>query len=371
VNSAGLLLAPEANACVSYVIAEYRPADPTAQGPYPIAFHALDVNPPSSTVPLGPLPAGDWVVRIVAGFGSPVEGQDANVSERFFRVISGAGEGPIPTPVTSPAVPCTALAAGAPPSDLVLLGAQDGPVVGIPTGSARPVPAIARPGAFVEIRDAGDACARSWSIQASDVDTNQTMDIETQDNPTSDPFQFAQNRWRLPSLPTGLLEITATMGYSADLKVYRAWALIVEAPDFPVVTVRAPNGSSAVTTPNCGATWAFNGGTSIVDSCLAGQDVAGLDTLGVPAGTPMGIDAGDWTIESWSGACGSVNLADSTSLDAFAVIDGCDLGGSLVPGKAAFVPRPGAPMVRLSVVLERGGVTVSGDVFVSLAVAPG
>ena len=371
VNSAGILLAPAGDACLRYVIAEYRPADSSLTGPYPIAFHALDVSPPRSIVPLGPLPTGDWIVRIVAHFSTGVAGQeDANIAERFFRVISGQGEGPLPRPVTPPAVPCTTLAAGAPPPDLILLGAEEGPVVGIPTGSARPAVANARPGALVEIRDARDACARSWSIQVLDVDTNQTMDIETQDNPTSDPFQFAQNRWRLLNLPTGLLEITATMGYSADLNVFRAWSLIVRAPDFPVVTVRAPNGQSALTTPGCGASWVFNGGTGIVDSCVAIQDVAGLETLGVPAGTPMRLDAGDWTIESWSGACGHIDPAGGGSLAAFVVTDGCDLGGSLIPGNAVFIPRPGAPIVRLSVVLVRAGVTVRGDVFVSLGVSP-
>ncbi len=372
VNSEGILLAADLDACVRYVIAEYRPADPTLTGPYPIAFHALNVSPPRSIVPLGPLPTGDWVVRIVAHFSTGVAGQEnANVAERFFRVVSGQGQGPLPTPATPPAVPCTVVAAGAPPADLVLLGSQEGPIVGIPPGTGPPVVANADPGRFVEIRDAHDACARSWAIRAMNVDTGQTIDIDTQDNPTSDPFQFAQNRWRLLSLPTGLLQITATMGYSADLSVTRRWSLIVRAPDFPVLTARAPDGSSAQTVAGCGASWAFHAGTGIVDACSTVQDVAGLENLAVPFGTSMRLDAGDWTIASWSGLCGRVDPAGGGSLDSFEVVDGCDLGGSLVPGKAAFIPRPGAPIVRLSVVLERAGATVTGDVFVSLVVGRG
>jgi hypothetical protein len=229
--------------------------------------------------------------------------------------------------------------------------------------------ANANPGAFVEIRDARDACARSWVIQALDVDTGQTIDIETQDNPTSDPFQFAQNRWRLLSLPTGLLQITATMGYSADLNVTRRWSLIVRVPDFPVLTVRAPDGSSAQTVPGCGATWAFAAGTGLVDSCATIPDVAALETLAVPLATTMRLDAADWTIENWSAVCGQVDPVGGGSLDTLLQIDGCDLGGSLVPGGVAFIPRPGAPIVRLSAILERDGVTVIGDVFVSLVVA--
>ncbi len=371
VNSAGILLAPDFDACVRYVIAEYRPADPTLTGPYPIAFHALNVSPPRSIVPLGPLPTGDWVLRIVAYFSTGVAGQEnANVAERFFRVISGRGEGPLPTPVSPPAVPCTVLAAGAPPADLVLLGAEEGPVIGRPLGSGPPAVANAHAGASIEIRDAHDACARSWAIQALDVDTGQTIDIETQDNPTSDPFQFAQNRWRLLSLPTGLLQITATMGYSADLKVTRRWSLIVQAPDFPILTVRAPDGSSAQTLAGCGPTWSFPFGTGIVDPCFHGPDAAAVETLAVPFGTPIRLDAGAWTIENWSGVCGNVDAAGGTSIETFSVIDGCDLGGSLVPGKVAFIPRPGGPIVRLSVVLERDGVTVIGDAFVSLVVGP-
>lgn len=99
VGSAGLLLAPDGDACVRYVIAEYRPADPSLTGPFPIAFRALNVTPPRPVVRLGPLPTGDWVVRVVAYFSTGIAGQEnANVAERFFRVIAGRGAGPLPTP---------------------------------------------------------------------------------------------------------------------------------------------------------------------------------------------------------------------------------------------------------------------------------
>jgi hypothetical protein len=366
----GLLLVPDDDACVRYVVAEYRPADPTLNGPWPIAFHTLNVSPPRSVVVLGPMPTGDWVVRIVAYFSTGVAGQEnANVVERFFRVISGRAEAPIQTPETPPAVPCTPLPASAPVPDLVLLGAEEGPTIGIPPGTGQPAVLYAQPGGSVEIRDPGDACARSWSIQARNVDTGEMIDLETQANPLSDPFQFAQNRWRLLSLPTGLLQLTATMGYSADVTVTRRWSLIVGPPDFPAVAVMAPDGTSADAVAGCGTTWGFEKGTSIIESCTEKRSAQGLGSITVPAGVPVRLDAGDWNIINWGGECGSLDV-ETEPLDAFTVLNGCDLGGSLVPGPAVFLPRSDAPIVRIFVVLEKDGDTASGTVFASVAVAP-
>ena len=367
---AGLLLVPDDDACIRYVVAEYRPADLTLNGPWPIAFHTLNVSPPRSVVALGSMPTGDWVVRIVAYFSTGIAGQeDANVVERFFRVVSGRAGAPMPTPETSPAVPCAALPASAAVPDLVLLGAQEGPTIGIPPGTGQPAVLYAEAGASIEIRDVGDACARSWSIQARNIDTGKTIDLETQANPGNDPFQFAQNRWRLLSLPTGLLQITAVMGYSADVKTTRRWSLIVQAPDFPEVDVTAPDGTGVAGIVGCGTTWSFEGGTSVIESCTGSRSSDGMGSLSVADGVPVHLVVPGWDIVNWAGVCGNLG-GPSDPLAAFTVLNACDLGGSLVPGQVVFLPWRDAPTVRISVVLERDGVTASGDVFASVVIAP-
>ena len=370
-DAAALLLAPDDDACVRYVIADYRPADPRLKGPFPIAFRTLNVTPPRAIVPLGPMPTGDWVVRVVAYFWTGVAGQeDANVIERFFRVIAGEGAGPLPSPATPPAVPCAAVPASAPIPDLVLYGASEGPTVGIPPGTGTPQLANAMFGAPLEIRDARDVCARSWSITAHLVETGENLPLGAQENPTSDPFRFAQNRWRLLNVSSGLLQITATMDYSADVQIIRRWSVAVYVPAFPSVRLLAPDGSSILGAPGCGATWAFPAGTGGTETCTGPAFAAdALETLTVKAGSPIRLDVPDWTIVNWSGVCGRFDEANQ-AFDPFVQVDNCDLGGAQVPGPAVFLPRPNAPLVRLFVVLEHDGVTASASIFASVVASP-
>ena len=367
-----LLLVPDGEACVRYVVAEYRPADASVGGPWPIAFRTLNVSPPRPTVALGRMPPGDWSVRIVAYFSTGIAGQeDANVVERFFRVFAGRAESPIPTPEVSPTVPCAPLPAEAAVPRLALYGASDGPTLGVVPGTGRPSVGIAQAGAAIEIRSVEDVCALNWFIQAVNIDTNETIEIATQENPINDPFRFAQNRWLLPSLPTGLLEITATMGYSADVSITRRWSLIVEVPEFPEVNLLTPDGSGAPTLVGCGVTWTYPLATSVVESCVDQRIPEGLETLTVtvPAGLPVRIEAPGWTIVGWNSACGQLVGAIGTPAE-LNIVDGCDLGGSRVPGPIAFLPRPGAPIVVVYVNLEKDGVLVGGPVYLSVAVAP-
>ena len=369
-GAANLLLVPDLDACVRSVLAEYRPADPTLKGPFPIALRSLDVTPPRNPVTLGPMPTGDWVVRVVASFSTGIaEQKDAGVAERFFRVISGSGAGPLPTPETSPAVPCAPLPASATPPGMTIAGTDQGEVPGIPPGTGPPAVLTATIGDPLEIRSAGDACARSWIIDATNIDTGASFNIENQENPTNDPFRFAQNRWRLLSLPTGLLQMTATMRYSADVQVSRRWSLIVSAPDFPPTVFRAPDGTTVVAAQGCEAIWAFPSGSGGAHSCTGPTIMGDLQTLDVPAGSPVRLEAQDgWTITSWSGTCGTISAGGS--FDPFAVVDGCDLGASLAPGPVVFLPRPNAPVVRLYVSLQRAGVVASNDVYVTIRTAP-
>ena len=367
-GAADLILAPDDDACVRYVLAEYRPADPAVKGPFPIAFRTLNVTPPGSIVPLGPMPAGDWVVRVVAHFWTGVAGQeDGGAVERFFRVIAGEGAGPLPSPATPPAVPCAPMPAGAAVPDLLFYGASEGPTAGIPPGTGPPQVVYAEIGAPLELRDGGDVCARSWTISAHLVETGEELGFDTQENPTNDPFQFAQNRWRLAAVPSGLLQVTATMTYSADVQVIRRWSVAVSVPPFPTVRLVAPDGSSALGVPGCGAAWAFPTGTGGAETCTGPAFAAdALQTLTVPAGSPIRIDAADWRVVTWNGACGRFTEANR-QFNPFTQVYGCNLGGSLAPGQAVFLPRVGAPLVRLFVILERDGVTASTSIFASVA----
>ena len=362
----GLLLVPDDDACVRHVDADYRPADPTLAGPFPMAWRTLDVSPVRSVVPLGPLPRGDWVVRIVAGFSTGTPGQDVgSVTERFFRVLAGRGGGPLDTPELPPAVPCVALAAAATPPDLTLYGVAQGPTPGIPPGAGPPPVIDATPGEALEIRASGDACARSWSIQADDVDTGSHLEIETRENPTSDPFLSAQNRWRIATVPTGLLEITATMGFSADVTVSRRWAVIVRADDPPEADVTLPDGPAIAAAYECTPRWSYPAGTGITAMCTDAAIIGDVPTISVAAGLPIRLEVPDWKVLAWNATCGRLDALDRPS-DPFIQVDSCNLGGSLAPGPIVVLPRSSGPVVRFQVTLERDGVRVEATYYATL-----
>ncbi|MBI3746286.1 MAG: hypothetical protein HY264_07135 [Chloroflexi bacterium] len=371
-GSAGLIVAADGDACIRYVIAEYRPADPALKGPFPIAFRTLNVSPPRSIVPLGPLPSGDWVVRIVAYFSTGIAGQEsANVVERFFRINAGSGPGPLATPETPPAMPCAPLPASAAPPELILAGTRQGEIPGLPPEAGSPTMVEATFEDQLEIRTVGDACARSWVIQADIGETRTSIDLGSQENPTSDPFQFAQNRWRLRELRSGPLQITATMTYSADVQVTRRWFLAVSAPDVPAMVFRASDGSSVPAARGCPDTWEFPSGAGGDRTCTGTAIIDPIQVLNVPAGSPVRLEVADgWTISNWSGSCGGINASDVARADPFFVIDGCDLGGSVAPMPAVFLPRANAPVIRLNVTLERKGVSASVGVYVEIRTLP-
>ena len=81
---------------MQFVSAEYRPADPSVPGPFPITWHTMEISPPRAIVPLGPLPEGDWIVRVSATFLDFLTTPTSiDSTERFFRVIVGAGARPV------------------------------------------------------------------------------------------------------------------------------------------------------------------------------------------------------------------------------------------------------------------------------------
>lgn len=372
-ESDALLMASDGNACVRYVVADYAPADPTLTGPFPIDFRTLNVTPLRSTVPLGSLPAGDWVVRVVAYYSTGIAGQeDSNVVERFFRVIAGAGAGagPLPTPAVSPAVTCAAGSTAATPPSLILAGLPGGPVEGVEPGTGAPPNTHVALGDPVEIRVDGDRCALSWSIGGQSIDGNQQFDLDSQANPTSDPFQFAQNRWPLLGLPTGLDLVTATVRFSADVSISRRWAMIVTAPSFPDARFVAVDGSSVDAVAGCGSTWTFPDGSGGYETCPTSTLVGTPDTLAPPAGTPVRVEVPGWTIFDWSGSCGRLDALEYPA-DPFVIVNGCDLGHSVEPNPVTFLPRASSPVVRIIVTLRRDdGVIVIGLLYATIVAVP-
>ena len=371
----GVNLLADLDACVQFVTAEYEPADPSVQGPFPITWHTMEISAPRAVVPLGPLPEGDWIVHVSATFLDFLTTPTSiDSTERFFRVVVGSGARPSePAPEVTPAVPCVPWNDAAQPPDLFMTGTQDGPSPGVPPGTGPPPPTYGMIGSALEIRTTGDACALAWEITAFNVDTNRSVSIETQANPAYDPFLVTQNRWRLGSLPTGLLQVTATMHYSADSSVSRRWNLIVQDPGFPDVEFRAPDGTLAQGTPACGAQWSYPDATGVEVSCTGAAVRGDVEQLLAAPGSVIRVDAPGWTVGSWAGACGKLDPSASPS-HPFIEIDGCNLGGSGVgPATVAFVSRAGAPVVRLDLTLYLDGDTyqqVTGSVYVAVLPTP-
>ena len=372
-----LYLISEEDACVRYVVADYVPGDPGVSVPFPISFRALNVNPPRSIVPLGRLPSGDWIVRVVAYFSTDTAGQeDASVVERFFRVANADTAGPFPTPLVPPAVPCAGPPVGGISPTLVLSDGAGGLVEGTPDlGAPLIVPPITpvRLGDPIEIRVAGDACAIAWAIRAEQPVDGGVSDIEREDNAANDPFLFAQNRWRLHDLWTGTTVINATIRFSADVVVTNRWHLDVQGGAVPAARIVAPNGAAVdAVHAQCGASWQYESGTGGYEYCTGNSIPPPLIALRVAPETPLRVEVPGWTIVGWGGDCG--RLDPSNPDQPYQNVDGCGLGGwwhgvegpppsGLPAVPAAFLPRSTGPLVQLYLTVQRGGVTVSFGVW--------
>lgn len=361
--------------CMRYVVAEYAPA--TAAGAsagvaYPIPFRNLNIIPPLPAVTLGSLPDGDWAVRVVAYFSTGQAGADGQLNtaviERFFRVVAGSGA--IVTPVVTPVVPCGTMPADGSRPDLVLYGASgeagDGPTVGLAPGTGPPPILQAQLGDPLEIRAAGGACAVAWKIEAFNADANRGFEYAAQVNPDNDPFYARQDRWPLDQVDTGVLQITATMTFSADVIATGRWTVVLAPPELPYVAVSAPDGTLAEATIACGSTWQFPSGASGSQVCPNVTDLSFLEVLAVAPGTPVRVDASDWTIAAWSGSCGRIDAA-ANPFEPFVQVNNCDLGGSTVAGPVFFVTRSDGPVVRLHLTLERDGVVMDATAYVRTA----
>lgn len=372
--SSSLDLSARDDGCLRYVVAEYAPAAPgTTRGAiaFPIQFRTLNVSPPQSVVSLGRLPAGDWILRVVAYFSTGQAGQeDSSVTERFFRVITSETTEPIPTPATPPAVPCAPLQSGGVAPSLVLVGSAKGPVMGTTGGATLPLVPV-RIGDTIEVRVDGDACAIGWFFTTTNQDSS-NVGSEGEPNSGNNPFLFAQNRWLLGYLPTGQVTIAATVRFSADLSVAARWLLDVKGGDVPSVRLTAPDGTSvAPARPPCGANWNSVGATSGYEWCVDDPIPAVIPRLTAGGEALIRLDVPGWTILGWGGTCGRVDPANLSS--PFRTVNGCELGGwssgdgTSVPGPAMFLTRVGIPIYRLYVSALRGTENVSMTVYVEIA----
>ena len=373
--SSSVDLSAQDNGCLRYVVAEYAPAVPGATNgtvSFPIPFRTINVSPPLSVVPLGPLPAGDWTLRVVAYFSTGQAGQeDASVIERFFRVITSETTEPIPTPVTPPAVACGPLPRDGGPPVLTLTGSAKGPIQGATGTVGTPLVSV-RLGDRIEVRVAADACAIDWTLTATRENEATSFPIDNASNPTSDPFRFSQNRWLLQFLPTGQLTIEAALRFSPDTSTTARWQIDVQGGDVPTVQLTAPDGTSvAGARPPCGTNWTPIGATSGFDWCSDDPLPATIPILTAGGEALIRLDVPGWTILGWGGTCGRVDPASQPS--PFLTVNGCELGGwssgdgASAPPPAMFLTRVGIPIYRLYVSALRGSENVSMQVYVEIA----
>ncbi|MEO8468078.1 MAG: hypothetical protein ABI573_00260, partial [Chloroflexota bacterium] len=373
--SSSLDLAAQDNGCLRYVVAEYAPAVPGSTNgtvSFPIQFRTLNVSPPQSIVTLGPLPAGDWTLRIVAYFSTGQAGQeDGSVIERFFRVITSETTQPIPTPVTPPAVACAPLPRDGGPPTLTLTGSIKGPIPGATGTVATPLVPV-RLGDQIEVRVAGDACAIEWSLTATREGETSIFTIDSASNPTLDPFRFSQNRWLLQNLPTGHLTLEAALRFSPDVSTTARWQIDVQGGVVPIVQLTAPDGTSvAGARPPCGTNWTSIGATSGFEFCNDDPLPATIPHLSAGGETFVRMELPGWTILGWGGSCGRVDPANQPS--PYLVVNGCDLGGwssgdgAIAPAPVMFLTRAGISIYRLYVSALRGTENVSMTVYVEIA----
>jgi hypothetical protein len=367
---------PASADCLRHVVAEYEPADATLKGPFPVPFRSFDLQPLQSRAQLGVMPAGDWVLRVVADFSSGVAGQaDGAVAEAYFRVVSGdARDGPLPTPETPPSVPCAPIttADGVPDVRLVIGGGA--PIAGLGVGEGTQIPVDAPLSQPIELRVDGDRCAHGWTIEVTAPDGSSSS--EGQDNPANDPFLYSQNRWRVTYLSVGQVLVHAQLHFNADATVDRWWTLAVTGPGLPAVRLTGPDGRQVLTAADpCSTSWSFDTGSSGSAMCGETSALRLPAPLLVAAGRPVRMVARGWSITGWNGSCGTLGTARTTTglvfgPPDFTPTDGCDLGGVIDAGAAIFLPRTGEPVVQATVTLTRGGTQITTMVYGWMEVGP-
>jgi hypothetical protein len=367
--SALLVLEPDDPVCVRYAVAEYLAVGDLGKAATPLGPGATNVNPPRSSVVLGALPAGDWVVRVVTYLSTGVAGdEDGVVLERFFRVITGLA--PDATPMMTPAVACAPLPADAPLPGLTLTVGDAAPVPGaVPTAS----PDAVVTGTYRDhliIAVAGDVCATSWRIQSVAPEApTQILNEVVQDNPGDNPFLVSQNRIDVQSATSGRTIVSAMVSFGRSRQTTARWNLELTAPTPPVATVIGPTGSRVPALAGCGASVTFPDGRSTWEYCQFITVPDGLEVLRVKAGQVVRLDVPGLPIVSWWASCG-----DRSPTGAYVDPGNCNFGGAgngeREIGPARFLPFPGRHIVSAWVTVRRAGETIGAQYFADIEVEP-
>jgi hypothetical protein len=371
--SASIVLIPEDEVCVRYATVEYLAIEDLGGTPTTLGLSETNVNPPRPSVVLGSLPAGDWVVRVVAYYSTGVAGnEDQAVMERFFRVITGLAPGA--SPLMTPTVACVPLRVDGPLPRLAFVAGDDEPVLGVEASAAPDVVDGALvTGTFPDhlvVSVIGEACATSWRVQFQDPDRRQVLNEVVQENPGENPFFVSQNRIDLPYANLGHTIVSATLSFGRGRQATAVWDLTLAVPPPPAAEVLGPTGARVAAGIGCGMSVTLADGRSAWEYCETSIVPEGLEVLHVRRGEIVRLEVPGWPIRSWWIACGE--RAPSTG--AYEDRGGCGLGGAgdgtRDVGPARFLPFPGRHVVSAWVTVGRPGETILAQYFVEIEVEP-
>ena len=367
-TTGSLVVIPDDNACIRYVLAEYLGVDDIGGVATAIGLGDMNVFPPRPEVELGGLPMGDWVVRVVVYFSTGVPGgEDKAVVQRFFRVTSDRN--PDVSPEVTPALPCASLGVNDPTPGLSLRVGDGAPVPGMDltdyTGN------VAQTGVLVEgsasdpliLSVDGDACATSWKVEWLDAQGGLFQDI-TQANETENPFLVSQNRIELtPEQDVfGHYAISASVEVGLGRSVRFAWEVQRNGPTLPPIHVRGPSGEAVIGVPSCGAGWSHPDGSSSYELCYTYPIPEAVRLLTIRTGEVVTIEVQGMTVRSWSAVCGERSGPNGQEFTYR-----CDLGGGEAP-PMVFLPYPGRSMIQIYLSLIDGPSEFYAPYFVEVLV---
>jgi len=358
-SSAHIVVVPDDDACIRYVVAEYLAVGDIGGVPAALGLGEINVFPPRPEVDLGSVALGDWLVRVVAYFSTGGAGnEDKAVLERFFRVTTDVN--PAVSPEVTPVVACATPEPGATVGLSLQIGDGE-PVRGVDLDTY--AGNVAHTGALVEgsgtdplvLLVDGDACATSWKVEWLDSSGSPMFEV-VQLNRTENPFLISQNRIVLtPEQDVfGHIAVSATVQLGLGRTVRAAWELDRSGPPVPPIQLTGPDGEAVDGIPGCGAGWNFADGRSTYEMCEIALIPEAVRLLTIRTGDVVTILAPGLTVENWSVACGTRGGSEGRE---FTYSGGCDLGGGL-SDPMHFLPYPGRSMIQVYV-----GVRVGEDHF--------
>jgi len=358
-SGARLVLDAARSACISSVVITVDDAE--SEPPGSTAGDVRVVRPPDprNEVELGPLPRGDWVVKVIVFMDSNDAGP-AIRREAFFRVV--ASDSPIlaPSPEVTPAVACGPDPIGSGSPDLVLVIDNGTPIPSQEDPEAS-TPIEVGLGQAIEVRSAGDICARGWSIEVADGLGNAFLQ-ESYPNPVDNPFLAAQNRWTLTQLLIGDSRLTSTIQFGRDRAKVGTWRLHLGTPDLPAAFATSGDVPGVPVLPGCGQYWTVPGHDAF-EPCVVQTIPDDLESLRIQAGSVVRVDVEGWTVASWFARCGA-DMTDAIGTPAeFVTWDGCDLGERYGHDEIVIVPWPGDRLILIGISVERDGVTAYGNYY--------